>query len=229
MYQSPKILAVDDEESICYVLKLNLELAGFSVTTAHSGEEVLRMKRLEQYDLFLLDVMMEHIDGFELARRLRSDEKLRRIPIIFCTAKDSEDDLLKGFDNGADDYIKKPFSMKELVARVKSVLHRSGRLTTAGVLANGQLVLDLERRTCTIGHEEVQLTAKEFDLLAFFLSNPNKIFSRDEILNRVWTGGIYVVDRTIDVNVGRLRKKLGRYGSNIITKQGQGYEYQTDD
>ena len=127
MAKKAKILIVDDEESIGFVLKLNLELAGFEVDVALSGEEALRL-RLERYDLFLLDVMMKHIDGFELAHRLRSIESLKSVPIIFCTAKDSEDDLLQGFAKGADDYIKKPFSMRELVARVRSVLHRSGRL-----------------------------------------------------------------------------------------------------
>ncbi len=226
MIKSPRILVVDDEESICYVLKINLELAGFVVDTALSAEAALKMK-LEQYDLFLFDVMMERMSGFELAQRVRQREDLKTVPIIFCTAKDSEEDLLKGFATGADDYIKKPFSMRELVARVRSVLHRSGRFNADRIVSYGNLVVDTVDRTCTIDDNPVQLTGKEFDLLVFFLDNRDKIFSRAEILNRVWETGVYVVDRTIDVNVGRLRKKLGRYGNNIVTKQGQGYGFKT--
>lgn len=226
MIKSPRILVVDDEESICYVLKVNLELAGFVVDMALSAEEALRLK-LEQYDLFLFDVMMEHMSGFELAQAVRRRDELKSVPIIFCTAKDSEEDLLKGFATGADDYIKKPFSMRELVARVRSVLHRSGRFTADRLVYYEGLVVDTVERTCTVDDEPVQLTGKEMDLLVFFLDNRDKIFSRAEILNRVWETGVYVVDRTIDVNVGRLRKKLGRYGNNIVTKQGQGYGFKT--
>lgn len=226
MIKSPRILVVDDEESICYVLKINLELAGFSVDTALSAEEALRLK-LEQYDLFLFDVMMERMSGFELAQAVRRRDELRSVPIIFCTAKDSEEDLLKGFATGADDYIKKPFSMRELVARVRSVLQRSGRFTPDRMVHYKGLVVDTVERTCTVDDKPVQLTGKEMDLLVFFLDNRDKIFSRAEILNRVWETGVYVVDRTIDVNVGRLRKKLGPYGNNIVTKQGQGYGFKT--
>lgn len=229
MTDVPKILIVDDEQSICYVLKVNLELEGFSVDTAFSAEEALA-KRLERYDLFLLDVMMEHMSGFDLAKVIRGREELNAIPIIFCTAKDSEEDLLEGFNNGADDYIRKPFSMRELVARVKSVLHRSGRYSNEKeVLKFQKLTLRTPQKECFVDDEPVTLTTTEFDLLAFFLKNPDTAFSRSEILNRVWSADVCVVDRTVDVNVARLRKKIGRYGNRIFTKQGFGYGFKTKD
>ena len=227
MTKTPKILVVDDEESICLVLKMNLELAGFEVDTVTSAEEALRLK-LDKYDLLLLDVMMEHISGFELAQRLRDDDRYKQIPIIFCTAKSGEDDLLQGFASGADDYIKKPFSMKELVARVKSVLHRTGSLNMQESLIFEGLELNLRRRSCTVDGEDVALTRKEFDLLAFLLGSPDRVFSRAEILSGVCTDDVYVIDRTIDVNINRLRKKLGHYGSHIETKLGYGYGFTTN-
>lgn len=228
MVKPPKILVVDDEESICYVLKVNLEIAGYSVDVANSAETALRLN-LEKYDLFLLDVMMERMSGFEMAEKLRQNEKLKDVPIIFCTAKDAEDDLLKGFSTGADDYIKKPFSMKELMVRVKSVLHRSGRLGNDEILTYETLVINLKDRTCKIEDCDVQLTKKEFDIIAFLLKNKDRIFSREEILLKVWSDDVYVIDRTIDVNINRLRKKLGTYGNNIITKLGYGYGFSTRD
>lgn len=228
MADVPKILVVDDEQAICYVLKLNLEMEGFSIDTACSAEEALKMK-LERYDLFLLDVMMEQMSGFELAKVIRGRQELKSVPIIFCTAKDTEDDLLEGFDSGADDYIRKPFSMRELVARVKSVLRRSGRYSSGGLLVFESLTLNLASKECKVDGEPVSLTATEFDLLSFFLQNPDNTFSRAEILNRVWSADVYVIDRTVDVNVGRLRKKIGRYGDRIYTKQGFGYGFKTKD
>lgn len=228
MTDVPKILVVDDEQAICYVLKLNLEMEGFSIDTACSAEEALKMK-LERYDLFLLDVMMEQMSGFELAKIIRGRQELKSVPIIFCTAKDSEDDLITGFDNGADDYIRKPFSMRELVARVKSVLRRSGRYSADEMLVYEALSLNLGSKECKVDDEPVSLTATEFDLLSFFLQNPDKAFSRSEILNRVWSADVYVIDRTVDVNVGRLRKKIGRYGDRIFTRQGFGYGFKTKD
>lgn len=228
MTDVPKILVVDDEQAICYVLKLNLEMEGFSIDTACSAEEALKMK-LERYDLFLLDVMMEQMSGFELAKVIRGRQELKSVPIIFCTAKDTEDDLLEGFDSGADDYIRKPFSMRELVARVKSVLRRSGRYSSGGLLVFESLTLNLSSKECKVDGEPVSLTATEFDLLSFFLQNPDNTFSRAEILNRVWSADVYVIDRTVDVNVGRLRKKIGRYGDRIYTKQGFGYGFKAKD
>lgn len=229
MSEVPKILVVDDEQSICYVLKLNLELEGFSVDTACSAEEALKM-RLERYDLFLLDVMMERMSGFDLAKVIRSRGQLSQTPIIFCTAKDTEEDLLEGFDSGADDYIRKPFSMRELVARVKSVLHRSGRYSKQNeVLRFQTLELNTTKRECLLDGEPLTLTSTELDLLAFFLQNPDRAHSRADILNRVWSADVCVIDRTVDVNVARLRKKIGKYGNRIFTKQGFGYGFKTKD
>lgn len=220
------ILVVDDEETLCDVLKLNLELEGYNVDIAYSAEEALRMS-LKDYSLILLDVMMEEMDGFELTSKIRADEQLKHIPIILCTAKDSENDLIDGFTCGADDYIKKPFSMKELLLRVKSVLRRSNTLQEheGDVIAYKTLVLDLNEKECRVDGEVLPFTKKEFEIMKLLLSNRDKVFSREEILSEVWEDDVYVIDRTIDVNINRLRKKLGQYGNNIITKQGYGYGF----
>lgn len=229
MVNNHSILVVDDERSLCDVLKLNLELEGYSVDVAYSAEEALKL-HLETYSLILLDVMMEEISGFEMVKTLRSDDKLRTIPIILCTAKDTEQDLVEGFSGGADDYIKKPFSMKELLLRVKSVLRRSVEQHKAinRQIVFQTLVLDLEKKECRIDGVEIPFTKKEFGILWLLLTNAGKIFSREEILEKVWEDDVYVVDRTIDVNINRLRKKLGVYGNNIITKQGYGYGFKKE-
>ena len=225
MQETKKILVVDDEDTICEVIKLNLELEGFTVDTANSAEEVLT-KELTDYRLFILDVMMGEMSGFELASHIRQNPGAKNIPIIICTAKDREEDLIDGFNRGIDDYIRKPFSMRELVLRVKSVLRRTE--TTLGndnTISYGDLVLNIERKQCHISGEEVALTKKEFEILRLLLSNRGKIFSREEILDSVWEDDVLVIDRTIDVNINRLRKKIGNYGNDIITKQGFGYGF----
>ena len=225
MQETKKILVVDDEDTICEVIKLNLELEGFTVDTANSAEEVLS-KELADYRLFILDVMMGEMSGFELASHIRQNQGTKNIPIIICTAKDREEDLVEGFNRGIDDYIRKPFSMRELVLRVKSVLRRTE--TTLGndnTISYGDLVLNIERKQCHISGEEVALTKKEFEILRLLLSNRGKIFSREEILDSVWEDDVLVIDRTIDVNINRLRKKIGNYGNDIITKQGFGYGF----
>ena len=225
MQETKKILVVDDEDTICEVIKLNLELEGFTVDTANSAEEVLS-KELIDYRLFILDVMMGEMSGFELASHIRQNPGAKNIPIIICTAKDREEDLVEGFNRGIDDYIRKPFSMRELVLRVKSVLRRTE--TTLGndnTISYGDLVLNIERKQCHISGEEVALTKKEFEILRLLLSNRGKIFSREEILDSVWEDDVLVIDRTIDVNINRLRKKIGNYGNDIITKQGFGYGF----
>lgn len=225
MQETKKILVVDDEDTICEVIKLNLELEGFTVDTANSAEEVLS-KELTDYRLFILDVMMGEMSGFELASHIRQNPGAKNIPIIICTAKDREEDLVEGFNRGIDDYIRKPFSMRELVLRVKSVLRRTE--TTLGndnTISYGDLVLNIERKQCHISGEEVALTKKEFEILRLLLSNRGKIFSREEILDSVWEDDVLVIDRTIDVNINRLRKKIGNYGNDIITKQGFGYGF----
>lgn len=229
MEDSQRILVVDDERTLCDVLKLNLELEGYKVDVTYSAEEAQRMP-LSSYSLILLDVMMEEMTGIELTTIIRADERTRNVPIILCTAKDDENDIIDGFMCGADDYIKKPFSMKELVLRVKSVLRRSSQLKESNEqkIKYKTLELDLGKRECRIDGTDVSFTKKEFDILKMLLNTPDKIFSREEILDEVWDDDVYVVDRTIDVNINRLRKKMGVYGNNIITKQGYGYGFKKE-
>lgn len=229
MEDSQRILVVDDEKTLCDVLKLNLELEGYKVDVTYSAEEAQRMP-LSSYSLILLDVMMEEMTGIELTTIIRADERTRNVPIILCTAKDDENDIIDGFMCGADDYIKKPFSMKELVLRVKSVLRRSSQPKESNEqkIKYKTLELDLGKRECRIDGTDVSFTKKEFDILKMLLNTPDKIFSREEILDEVWDDDVYVVDRTIDVNINRLRKKMGVYGNNIITKQGYGYGFKKE-
>lgn len=218
-----KILVVDDEMPICELMKINLELAGFSVDIANSAEEALQ-KHLADYALMVFDIMMGEISGLELVSKVRSMPDVANVPIIVCTALGDEAPLIDGFTRGADDYIKKPFSMREFVVRVKSLLRRV-KPEHPTIAVYKTLALDSISKTCTIDGNEIALTKKEFDMLFLFLSNPDKIFSRDEILDKIWEKNVYVVDRTIDVNINRLRKKLGEYKQHIITKQGYGYGF----
>lgn len=218
-----KILVVDDEMPICELMKINLELAGFSVDIANSAEEALQ-KHLADYALMVFDIMMGEISGLELVSKVRSMPDVANVPIIVCTALGDEAPLIDGFTRGADDYIKKPFSMREFVVRVKSLLRRV-KPEHPTIAVYKALALDSISKTCTIDGNEIALTKKEFDMLFLFLSNPDKIFSRDEILDKIWEKNVYVVDRTIDVNINRLRKKLGEYEQHIITKQGYGYGF----
>lgn len=225
-----KILVVDDERTLCDVLKLNLELEGYKVDVAYSAEEALRMP-ISSYSLVLLDVMMEEMTGLEFTSVIRADEKTKNIPIILCTAKDAENDIIDGFLCGADDYIKKPFSMKELVLRVKSVLRRidNSYKSTGQIIKYKTLELDLDEKECRIDGKGVSFTKKEFEILRLLLTSPDKIYSREEILDEVWDDDVYVVDRTIDVNINRIRKKMGVYGNNVITKQGYGYGFKKEE
>ena len=223
--QNPHILVVDDEEDLCEILKFNLETEGYEVDTAYSAEEALTLN-LTDYDLLLLDVLMGEISGFKLASMLKKNEKTAHIPIIFLTAKDTENDMLTGFNLGADDYISKPFSIKQVQARVKAVLRRSmeeKKPVNENILTYNTLKLDTQRIKASINGEEVALTKKEFEILKLLLENINHVFSREEILSRVWKDEVYVLDRTIDVNITRLRKKIGEYGKNIVTRLGFGY------
>ncbi|HAC22850.1 MAG TPA: DNA-binding response regulator [Porphyromonadaceae bacterium] len=221
-----RILVVDDEEDLCEILKFNLEIEGYDVDTANSAEEALTLD-LTKYNLLLLDVMMGEISGFKMANMLRKNEKTARIPIIFLTAKDTENDMLTGFNLGADDYISKPFSIKEVMARVKAVVRRTAaakpQVEESELLTYETLSLDIKRIKASIDGEEVTLTKKEFEILKLLLENKGNVFSREEILSRIWKDEVYVLDRTIDVNITRLRKKIGPYGKNIVTRLGFGY------
>ena len=226
-----RILIVDDEETLCEVLKINLENEGYDVDTALSAEEALLLD-LKKYSLILLDIMMGEISGIKMAKILKAYVTTADIPIIFCTARDTKDDMIMGLNIGADDYIMKPYTIRNVIARVKSVLRRtSGQKTVVAtidktnVLKVDGLQLDLEFKRCTVDGEEVKLTRKEFELLAYLISHRGKICSREQILSRVWSDEVVVLDRTIDVNITRLRSKIGAYGSYIVTRSGFSYGF----
>ncbi|MCE8574782.1 response regulator transcription factor, partial [Bacteroides fragilis] len=224
-----RILVVDDEEDLCEILKFNLENEGYEVDTANSAEEALKMN-ISSYHLLLLDVMMGEISGFKMANILKKDKKTAQVPIIFITAKDTENDTVTGFNLGADDYISKPFSLREVIARVKAVLRRTATSDMEKVpeqLSYQSLVIDITKKKVSIDGEEVPLTKKEFEILFLLLQNKGRVFSREDILSRIWSDEVYVLDRTIDVNITRLRKKIGIYGKRIVTRLGYGYCFET--
>ena len=225
-----RILIVDDEETLCEVLKINLENEGYDVDTALSAEEALLLD-LKKYSLILLDVMMGEISGIKMAKMLKANVTTADIPIIFCTARDTEDDMIMGLNLGADDYIMKPYTVRNVVARVKSVLRRTSvhSSITINEIQNALKVeglhLDLEFKRCIVDGEDVKLARKEFELLSYLMSHRGKICSREQILNRIWSDEVVVLDRTIDVNIARLRSKIGKYGSYIVTRSGFGYGF----
>ena len=226
-----RILIVDDEETLCEVLKLNLENEGYDVDIAFSAEEALTLN-LRSYSLILLDIMMGEISGIKMAKMLKADVTTANIPIIFCTARDTEDDMVMGLNLGADDYIMKPYTIRNVIARVKSVLRRTaGHKSPATQAENTHILeveglkLDLEFKRCTVDGVEVKLARKEFELLAYLISHRGKILSREQILSKVWSDEVVVLDRTIDVNITRVRSKIGSYGSHIVTRSGFGYGF----
>jgi two-component system phosphate regulon response regulator PhoB len=223
-----KILVVDDEESLCEILQFNLQAEGYDVDVAYSAEQALKME-LDSYSLLLLDIMMGTISGTKMAQMMKQNPKLAHIPIIFITAKDAEEDTVFGLNLGADDYIAKPFSIREVLARVKSVLRRTQKEDEEEEeeepIVFETLVVDNVKKCCTLDGEELRLTHTEMELLILFLRNRGRIFTREEILKRVWSDEVVVLDRTIDVNITRLRKKIGRYGNYIVTRLGYGYGF----
>ena len=221
MEKNKRILVVDDEETLCDALGFNLEAEGYIVDTAYSAEEALT-HNLADYDLALLDIMMGEISGIQLARIMKSNPSTASVPVIFCTAKDSEDDMIKGLDLGADDYITKPYSLKAVLARVRTVLRR----TSAGSSAKDAeqvsykgLVLSVRNRVCTVDGTEVKMPKKEL------VSNMGQIFSRAELLREIWPDEVVVLDRVVDVNITRIRQKIGEYGKKIVTRSGYGYGF----
>ncbi|MBS7318211.1 MAG: response regulator transcription factor [Prevotella sp.] len=221
-----KILVVDDEQNLCEILAYNLRNDGYEVTEANSAEEALELP-LAAFDLMLLDVMMGGMSGFDLAHRLKTEEKTAHIPIIFLTAKDTEQDMLHGFGLGADDYIAKPFRIMEVLARVKAVLNRSTHSTQVSpeTLRYDHLVLNLNTKTVSVDGEEVAFTKTEFELLRLLLEHKGRVFSRQELIDHVWPSDVMVLDRTVDVNITRMRKKIGRYAPCISTRLGYGYYF----
>ena len=233
--EQKKILVVDDEQDLCEILCYNLSEAGFQAEAAYSAEEALaqlangKQPDSQCVDVLLLDVMMPGMSGFELARQLKADAQTASLPIIFLTAKDAEDDMLQGFGLGADDYIKKPFSVREVVARVRAVLNRSHPLShpqhPSTVCFEG-LVIDLDKKTVTVDGEQVALTKTEFEMLCLLLTHRGQVLSRQQVLDSIWPRDVIVTDRTVDVNIARMRKKIGRYGSLVVSRQGFGYIFE---
>ncbi len=222
-----RILVVDDEETLCEALRFSLEAEGYKVDVACSAEEALR-RDLASYDLFLLDIMMGTISGTQLARIIKSDKETAGKPIIFCTAKDSEEDMIGGLDLGADDYIVKPYSLKNVSARVRALLRRMGLAEQAeesGKVEYMGLAVIPGMKRCLVDGQEVKLPKKEFEILLKLLSNPGRIFSREELLKEIWPDEVVVLDRVVDVNITRIRQKIGHYGKNIVTRSGYGYGF----
>ncbi|MGQ8337752.1 response regulator transcription factor [Sunxiuqinia sp. A32] len=222
MDYTPRILVVDDEKDLREILQFNLSSEGFEIDVAASAEEALS-KPLENYHLILLDVMMSGMSGYKMADIVRKEKQLG-VPIIFLTAKNAENDLLTGFNVGGDDYIIKPFSIKEVIVRIKAVLKRGKPTSTPSTTLEYEgLKLDINRKSAAIGDEVIKLTRKEFEILALLMKNRGKYISRQEILNRIWSNDVIVTERNVDVNIARLRKKIGDYGSAIQGRAGYGY------
>lgn len=221
-----RILVVDDEQDLCEILKFNLEIEGYNVDTANSAEEALGLD-LSCYNLLLLDVMMGEMSGFALTRQLKADEKTQHIPVIFLTARDTENDMLTGFNIGADDYISKPFSIREVMVRVRAVLRRTVTVSIQDdaqpTLSYESLKLNLNKKTVSVDGVDIPFTKTEFELLHTLLEERGRVFSRQELINKVWPSDVLVLDRTVDVNITRMRKKIGRFSKCIVTRQGFGY------
>lgn len=229
-----KILVVDDEESMCEILKYNLEKEGYEVDYALSGVEALSLD-LSSYSMFILDIMMDNISGFDLAKRLKNSSSTEHTPIIFCSALNGEEDTVMGLNIGGDDYITKPFTVSEVLARVRAVLRRShiseqlaynrSQSMQEPDITFRNLRVNRNEKVCYLNAVPVGLTKTEFEILLFFLTHRNRIYSREEIIQHVWPSDVVVTNRTIDTNITRLRKKLGEYGNNIITRLGFGYGF----
>lgn len=223
-----KILVVDDEQDLCEILKFNLETEGYQVETANSAEEALE-KDVAGFDLLLLDVMMGGMSGFKMASQLKGNPMTAQIPIIFLTARDTENDTVTGFNLGADDYISKPFSIREVMVRIRAVLRRTaeklGKVEEPTTLSYQGLVLNLDKKTVSIDGENVPFTKTEFELLHLLLEEKGRVFSRQELIDRVWPKDVMVLDRTVDVNITRMRKKIGKFAKCIVTRLGFGYYF----
>lgn len=229
METTKRILVVDDEETLCDTLAFNLVAEGYEVDTAYSAEQALSLN-LSTYDLALLDIMMGEISGIQLARIMKSNPATASVSIIFCTAKDSEEDMIKGLDLGADDYIMKPYSLKAVLARIRTVLRRTSLIQPSVTKDNDRysykgLVLSARNRICTVDGNEVKMPKKEFEILLKLLSNIGQVFTRQQLLRDIWTDEVVVLDRVVDVNITRIRQKIGSYGKNIVTRSGYGYGF----
>ena len=227
MKQNARILVVDDEQDLLEILKFNLETEGYEVVTATSAEDALQLD-IASFDLLLLDVMMGGMSGFAMARQLKDNPATAQVPIIFLTARDTENDTVTGFNLGADDYISKPFSLREVMVRVRAVLRRTARESgeeEAKTLSYQGIVMNLDRKTVSVDGEDIPFTKTEFELLHLLLEERGRVFSRQELIERIWPKDVLVLDRTVDVNITRLRKKIGRFAKCIVTRLGFGYYF----
>lgn len=225
--ESYRILVVDDEEDLCEILKFNLEMEGYIVNTANSAEEALTLD-IASYHLLLLDVMLGGMSGFALAKQLKSNATTASIPIVFLTAKDTENDTVTGFTLGADDYIAKPFSIREVILRIKAVLRRTAHqnaIDNQNTLLYKGIIINLDQKTITVDGQNVSFSKTEYELLKLLLEEKNRVFSRQQLIDRIWPSDVQVSDRTVDVNITRLRKKIGQYATHIATRQGFGYYF----
>lgn len=222
-----RILVVDDEQDLCEILKFNLETEGYQVETVNSAEEALTMD-IAGFDLLLLDVMMGGMSGFSMAKTIKKELATANIPIIFLTARDTENDTVTGFNIGADDYISKPFSIREVMVRVRAVLRRTtddNAPTEQQFIRYQGLEMNLSKKTVAIDGEDIPFTKTEFELLQLLLEERGRVFSRQELIDRIWPKDVLVLDRTVDVNITRLRKKIGRFSKCIVTRLGFGYYF----
>lgn len=227
MEHKNRILVVDDEQDLLEILKFNLETEGYEVSTACSAEEALTLN-VGEFDLLLLDVMMGGMSGFAMAKKLKSDPATEHIPIVFLTARDTENDTVTGFNLGADDYISKPFSIREVFVRVRAVLRRTAspaEQQAPQVIYYQGIEMNLGKKTVSIDGEEIPFTKTEFELLHLLLEERGRVFSRQELIDRIWPKDVLVLDRTVDVNITRLRKKIGRFSKCIVTRLGFGYYF----
>lgn len=245
-----RILVIDDEESMCEILRFNLAKDGYDVDVSYSAEEALT-RDLEIYSLFIVDIMMDRISGLDFAGRIRGMPSVENTPIIFCSALTGDDDKVMGLNIGADDYITKPFNLPEVKARIRAVLRRCDphrqtpgfrlhQFAAAPVqpevpnpnletdITYKTLRIDRNRKVCSIDGIQTELTRTEYDMLLFFITHPDRVYSREEIIDHVWGDDVVISSRTIDTNITRLRKKIGEYGNNIITRQGFGYGFRKD-
>ena len=227
MKQNARILVVDDEQDLLEILKFNLETEGYEVVTATSAEDALQLD-IASFDLLLLDVMMGGMSGFAMARQLKDNPATAQVPIIFLTARDTENDTVPGFNLGADDYISKPFSLREVMVRVRAVLRRTAKENgeeEVKTLSYQGIVMNLDRKTVSVDGEDIPFTKTEFELLHLLLDERGRVFSRQELIERIWPKDVLVLDRTVDVNITRLRKKIGRFAKCIVTRLGFGYYF----
>lgn len=224
-----KVLVVDDEKDILELLKYNLEKEGYETICENNGEKVLEMVNKEKPDLIVLDLMLPELSGIEICKSLKRNDNLASIPVIMLTAKDTEADIIIGLELGADDYITKPFSPKVVIARIKSVLRRTKeKFAKKEYIHIADLEIDISKHKVIIKGKCVELTITEFRILEFFARHPGRVYTRDQILNNAWTEDSFVVDRTVDVHIRGLRKKMGKMADLIETVRGVGYRFREE-